>query len=505
MSSFNPAQYKGRKMITTDVDEITADNIQEVIGKAMSTHNNNVGQIKTLIEYEKGDQNIYARVKEVRPEINNKVVENHAHEITAFKVSYSFANPVSYVQRAMTDNTTPSNDNTLIDTVNKMLFEEGKQAKDQALAYDFMTCGVGYRLILPYQNKTGFSDFQLLKLDPKSTFIVYSADVFHNPMAGVTYWEDENAIKHYTVYTNTKVFEAVGLLQESAFALTQAIVESVNGIGVIPIIEYDNDYQRMGCFERVIGLLDSINLATSDRLNGLDQFIQALLWFNNVDIDKEQYDEMRDAGVVLTSSKAGVDGKLQYINIPLNQTEVQSLADALYAQVLTVTGVPARGSTGGGNTGVALMLGESGWQLAEERAQMSEAIFKESEYKTLNVIKHILANANNSITDELNLADIDIKFNRNKISNLSTKTSSLSTLLKSGIHPLHAIQTCDIFSDPQQVYTDSEPYLGKALGITIDEDGNVTVNQPTVDTTADSTNSDTSGDNTNATQQKANV
>lgn len=42
------------------------------------------------------------------------------------------------------------------------------------------------------------------------------------------------------------------------------------------------------------------------------------------------------------------------------------------------------------------------------------------------------------------------------------KTQGLLNMKTFGIHPRVAIQTADLFSDPQQVYVDSREYLAKA-------------------------------------------
>lgn len=455
-------QFKGRKIITTDVVEITKDNIHDVLGKAMSIHIRNRSQIRRLFEYEKGNQNILYRQKDVRPEINNKIVENHAHEIVNFKVGYVFGQPISYVQRANKDlsNTESSGDN-VVDALNEMMFEEGKYYKDQELARTFSICGVGYRMVTPYKVKKGVSDFRITNLDPRFTFVVYSADVFHEPMMGVTYWIDEDNMIHCTIYTENFVYKTTGRYG-NVFTPDGKLEESINGIGAIPIIEYKNDNSRMGCFERVLGLLEAINLCTSDRLNGLAQFVQSLLWFNDIGIDNEQFKLLREEGGISTKSLG--DGKtpiLQYIKTELNQTEVQTLADYLYMQVLQITGTPARGQSSGGNTGVALMLGESGWQLAEENAQSAETLFGNSERQMMLVIKNIIERSKDNDISELCIADIDIKFNRNKISNLLNKTQALMNLQTAGINMRHAIKTVDLFPDPQQVYKDSEKQLEK--------------------------------------------
>lgn len=455
--------FKGRKMIMTDVEDITADNLPEILGKAMSVHTINKGQIDKLFKYEKGIQNILFRKKEVRPEINNTIVENHAYEIVNFKVGYTWGQPISYVQRANRDlSNTKDKGDSIVNTLNEMFFEEGKHQKDQELARMFSICGIGYRMITPYKIKMGVSDFRLTNLDPRFTFVIYSADVFHEPKLGVTYWTDEDNINHYTVYTENKVFTFTSTdILNGVLNIKDGINETFNGIGCIPIVEYKNDDARMGCFERVLWLLEAINLCTSDRLNGLAQFVQSLLWFNNIDIDDEQFTKLRKEGGIATKSQEGKEPILEYIKTELNQTEIQSLADYLYSQLLQITGTPARGQSSGGNTGVALMLGESGWQLAEENAQASEVMFSASEREMLKVVKNIVERSKDNNITNMSIADIDIKFNRNKISNLLNKTQALMNLKSAGINMRHAIKTVDLFADPQQVYMDSLETLEK--------------------------------------------
>ena len=128
----------GRREIFTDVKEITKQNISKVLADAFEIHNKNVVEIKYLQEYERGKQPILDRIKEVRPEINNKIVENHAAEITAFKVGYVFGSPITFVQRASVDanGKNGETDDKKLAILNEMMFEEGKAAQDQILGKD---------------------------------------------------------------------------------------------------------------------------------------------------------------------------------------------------------------------------------------------------------------------------------------------------------------------------------------------------------------------------------
>ena len=89
----------GRRVIKTSVKEITTDNVVEVLFKALGTHELNRSEIDYLWNYYKGEQPIRHRVKDVRPEICNKIVENRANEIVSFKVGYLCGEPIQYVSR----------------------------------------------------------------------------------------------------------------------------------------------------------------------------------------------------------------------------------------------------------------------------------------------------------------------------------------------------------------------------------------------------------------------
>ena len=105
----------GRKVIYTDVDTITATNVMDVLQLAILAHEVNRNAIDYLYKYNNGVQPILYRKKEVREEINNKIVVNRANEITSFKVGYLLGEPLQYVSRdsqedSVTDKVTQLNE-----------------------------------------------------------------------------------------------------------------------------------------------------------------------------------------------------------------------------------------------------------------------------------------------------------------------------------------------------------------------------------------------------------
>lgn len=429
----------GRKVIYTDVDLITESNVVAVLEKAMNTHRTNSGDIEYLYKYYKGEQPILTRKKDVRPEINNKIVANRANEIVSFKVGYSFATPLQYVTRG--EDTAISE---ALNILNEYMYCDDKAEKDRKLGTWMHIAGTGYRMVLP--NKMEDSEdvpFKTYVLDPRYSFVVYHSGLGHKRVMGVKYVTLEDARVLYSVYTSNWYYEI----------LDGKIVKSEpHYLGDVPVIEYPCNDARLGAFEIVLPLLDAINTVTSDRLNGVEQFIQALLLLKGVDIDSEDFKKLREEGGL----KIPVEGDAEYLMAELNQTQTQTLVDDLYDEVLTICGMPNRnGGSSTSDTGHAVLL-RDGWSSAEARAKDVELIFNASEKEFLRIVLVLV----NTLRDmSLKLSNIDIRSPRKNYENIQTKAQVLTTMLANDkIHPKLAFEYCGMFVDPELAYTESAKY-----------------------------------------------
>lgn len=467
----------GRKQIFCDKTNIDKTNILEVLSDAYFIHEQNRAEMLYLFEYVKGRQPILDREKQIRPEINEKIVDNMASEILEFKLGYEFGSPISYVQRARKDiksrnalfsffkklftSDESKKEDLRVSAINEMMVEECKAAKDLMLAKDVKTCGVGYRLILPKKIKTGVSVFDLLVLNPMNTFVVYSNDAYREPILGVSYFPHRDGSVTFGCYTKTSYFKIEMGITKS---FEDWFEEKPNTVGMVPIIEYINDYDRMGCFERVIPLMDALNTIDSDRVNDIAQHVQNILWGDNVALDTEQYKKLRDDGMILTKSEQGRTATLKYLESVLNQSENQTLVDYVKQQILDITNTPSRSELSGGSTGSATNM-STGWMAAETDAKEKEQIWSASERRETAVILKIIKDSNEVDADiaELNLSDIEIKFSRSRTYDLATKCNSLSALIGIGIDPLRAIEVVGLFTDPQQVALDSAERIDRIL------------------------------------------
>ena len=268
----------GRRMILTDVRTIDESNVVQVLQKAFVTHLANKIDIDYLWKYYKGRQPILDRTKDVRPEIMNKVVVNRANEIVSFKVGYLMGEPVQYVSRG-DDEIVAQN----ISKLNSYMLEEDKPTKDKELAEWQHIAGTAYRIVLPDKEAGVDPDaapFEIYTLDPRFSFVVRYNDLGLPTVMGVKYVERGNGDRVFGCYTADHYYEI-----DSSWK----ILKNEEQIFGIPIIEYPLNNARLGAFEIVLPLLDAINTVDSNRLDGVEQFIQALLLFHNVDISSPDY------------------------------------------------------------------------------------------------------------------------------------------------------------------------------------------------------------------------
>lgn len=437
----------GRRKIYTEFNEINFENIIEVLRKALSVHLQNSADIDYLYRYYRGDQPVLNRRKEVRPEINNKIVENRANEIVSFKVGYLMGEPVQYVNRGDNEQIAAQ-----VMRLNDYMLAEDKGAKDKELADWFHICGTSYRMVLPDSAvalEEDESPFEIFTLDPRFTFVVYSMALGEPALLAVRYMVKDDGTLLFSCYTKNHYYEVDG---------TWTLIRETPQIFGIPVIEYPANEARLGAFEIVISLLDAINMTESNRLDGVEQFIQALLLFHNVDITAEDYSALREEGAIkFKDIDPQIKAEIKYLTAEMNQAQTQTLVDNMYDTVLTICGMPNRnGGSSTSDTGAAVIM-RDGWSAAEARAKDSETMFKKSEKEFLKLVLKMCRNLSDL---SLRLSNLEIRFTRRNYENITEKANVLTMMLANPkIAPVLAFTHCGLFSDPQLAYRMSVEYM----------------------------------------------
>lgn len=462
----NYSVYTGRHRIFCNPVDVDASNVVKLVNRANIVHSINASAEVYLHNYFLGKQPVLNRKKEVRPEIKNIVIENRAYQVCKDRTDSLAGEPITYSVHGAAgvshqEPKVATNDKLshAIQTLNDYCVVADKHACDLELVQWLNEVGVGYRLVLPNPSEESADNkpFLVATLDPRCTYVVYSTGVFHEPMFAVTYVKDENADLIYSVYTTKAMFT----IKDGSVIKTEP-----NPLGMIPIIEYVANPERMGVFEAVLSLFDAINEIESNRVDGISQFVQALMVLTNVDLGEDSEDttaeqeftSLMKMGCLMIHSTEDNVASVQMLSSELNQDQTQTLVDALYKTALSICGMPFNvgGSASTSDTGAAVTM-RDGWSNSENRCKETEILFKRSERKFLEAALSIIKTFNGV---ELRLSDIEIKFTRRNYEAIQSKTQVLTTMLGSGkIHPRLAFEHCGMFSDPEAAYDLSQEYV----------------------------------------------
>lgn len=466
----------GRREILTGFDEITRDNLPLVLTECIGRHNFNAAQIEYLYHYMRGLQPVLGRRKTVRPEICNRIVENHASEIVRFTSAYFLGSPVAYVRRG---NREAASDG--LAQLNDYMFFNDMATLNMELVSWMAICGVGYKMVLPNPDAIGRDDMAPFTVDipdPRMTFVVYSSGFGKRRMMAVRMvWKQDNDGAYkilYCGYTKTHYFEML-----EGNVLLKWKRHSLNDI---PIYEYRLNLPMLGSFEPAVPLLNCLSSILSNRADALDQFVQAFLKFKNCDVSEETVESLRKMGAIVIKSANGVDCDVEIMSQELNQEQTQVLVNYLYEQVLSICGMPTstKGGSSTSDTGAAVWL-RDGWGRCEQNARTTEQLFKKSEREFLRLALKIV---NDTVGIDLALSEVDFAFTRRQNDNLLSKTQALIQMMQSGLDPAVAIDTCGLFNDPADVAQKSKPYLRKweyqemtpdDVEVTYDDKDNTTV------------------------------
>lgn len=448
--SYTTRTLTGRQMIYTDVPEITKENISEVLRKAAQTHSANADDIDYLYKYYKGDQPVLQRTKDFNSNINNKVVVNFANMIVSFVTGYFLSADLQYISL---DQDSPSED---LKQLNKWCALISADQMDQAVVEWQAIAGLGYKMALPAAERIDDIDppFEAYSLDPRNTFVVYSARLGHKPMMGVTYADLGNNKRLYYCYTATEFFVMNENYEDASDDITRS---GSHSLPEIPIYEYPLNNARIGYLELVILLLDGINTVQSNRVDATEQIVQAILCLRGMLPEVQSGQKQSDAEATFMQQLKEIGGLFIpeggdafYLSPDFNQDQQQTLIDNMFDQILLICGIPDRsdGSTNG-DTGSAIVL-RNGFADAETRAKNAEALFKRSERRFLNMLIHIC-----NTDGGLNLLrdQVDIRFPRRNYTNDSAKVSNLIAMLSNDqIHPMDAFEHSDMFPDPDAAF-----------------------------------------------------
>ena len=324
-------------------DETNPDKL--AILHLIQKHASGVDQLKEKKKYYEGKHKILAEDRE------NRLVCNHAKDISDTASAYFIGNPVVYKSKE---------DITLLTDA---LEAAGADEADGDNGLDLSIYGRAYEYIYTKADETELS---VRNLAPENTFVVYDDTIEQNELFAVYYYAREDSTDRtpitYVATVLTKNFKYVLNIQE--IESPQALIEppEPHYKGEVPVVEYLNNKLGIGDFELQIPLIDAYNALMSDRITDKEQFIDAILvlYGTLLSDDDGEDSNLAKAQKQLKKKKLiempGENSKVEYLTRTFDEAGVEILKKAIEQDIHKFSHIPCMTdeSFGGNVSGVAL-------------------------------------------------------------------------------------------------------------------------------------------------------
>lgn len=473
----------GRKTIYTNYteEEILSKPIEEqnkiiveIIQNSEGLHQINRTETLYLKDYLRGIQDIYVdKKKKTRPEIDNHTVENWAWALVDFKKCYLLGKPIQYVQL-------DADGEKEIALLNKYVRFEGKKAKDMNCYEDVLTCGRGF-VFKKYQKTTedDKAPFEIFNCNAEDTEVVYSSKLGNKQVGAY--------IATSMKYIRTDIDPETGEQKEKeipyneyTFYLRNRSVVVNNKNGELAIVEnsskpivmkehsiteyYTNKY-RISLIEIGKDLFNDINYLESLDKDDMEQWVNAIMVFTNVEVNESEIGEIRRLGAVSISSTDNKKASIELLAQRLNAGDTQTYYTRLLTSLHQILGIPMasdNGSVTSGDTGKAKLTGQ-GYTTAGIRAEGDETMFGQCDMEMLKGILKCCKMSPTSEIKNIKISDIEPKFNRDMTDNILTKTQALLNLYSADIPRKFANEIIGLFGDSSAVCSEQERIFGSQV------------------------------------------
>lgn len=444
--------------------------IIDIIESSKDIHYINRTQTLYLKDYLKGIQDVYKdKIKHTRPEIDNKIVENWAWALVDFKKCYLLGKPIQYVQ--LNDSGEKE-----IALLNKYVRFEGKKAKDMNTYEDVLVCGRGF-VFKGFQKATEDDEapFEILNCPAEDTEVIYSSKLGNKQVGAYIVTSMKYIQTEYDPETKENVARVVPY-NEYTFYLRNRVVVVNDKSGALQVVdskpiilkehsitEYYTNRQRIGLIEIGKDLFNALNNLESLDADDMEQFVNAILVFTNVEVSESDINDIRNLGAVSIASTDNKKASIELLSQRLNATDTQTYYTRLVTSLHQILGIPMASDTGTvsyGDTGKAHLTGQ-GYTTAGIRAEGDETMFGMCDMEMLKGVLKACKLSKSSEIKNLKISDIEPKFNRDMTDNILTKTQALLNLYSADIPRKFANSIIGLFGDSNAVTSEQERLFGE--------------------------------------------
>lgn len=397
----------------------------ELVTKLIKLHEEDCERYITLEDYYRGKAKIYDRSKEDY-KANNKLALDYPSYIVDILLGLFVGKPISY--------TVAEDSAEMMEGLQEVFDLNDEQDENAEIAKICGIKGRGYEIV--YLDEEGGVRFN--EVQPENIVMVYDNHIKPEPLFCIYIREDadaesigkESKNKLVTLYTKESIKEM--RLEGSDLKL---IEENANLFGAIPVVEFKNNNEAIGDFERVLSLIDALNLAQSDTANDFEEFTDALLVLAGMpQADSDDVNRMIEDKVLLLDKSGGAGQSAEWLIKDINDTALENYKNRLDADIHKFAKVPNMNDEhfAGNVSGEAMKykLFATDQIIAQKQRKFKSALQER--------IKLILSIAKIKTAKDFDYRDISIVFNDNKPYNELDNIATVKAALDAGLSKTYA-------------------------------------------------------------------
>lgn len=318
---------ESRPFFQTDKETLTANDILAIIMQHKKFSNKYI----TNEDYYDGKHKILNRLQRDASKPNNRVVCDLPAYTVDIRTGYFSGEPIVF-----------SSENEQQDEIIKEIIEYN-DFQELNSELDMMTSIYGHAFMVIYTDEAG--ELRMGVDDPFNTLVIHDVTIEHNVIGALRYYEYNDVVTNVdsikiTLYTKDTIQEFDGPMTAPVLKESKP-----NIFGEVPIIEFVENDNRCGSFEKHISIVDAIESVLSSTINEIEYFDNAYLHLKGVvenlseldNFDHDPFEDMKNNRTLITLG----DGDAKFLTKDINDSYIQNTLDRLTDNYHKLTKTPA--------------------------------------------------------------------------------------------------------------------------------------------------------------------
>ncbi len=372
-----------------DMSEITAEGVQNLI----SIHQSFIPRYQKLQGYYEGESAILERRKKDPSKSNNKIVSGYASYIVDIYQGMFVGNPITY----------SSVNGEYLEELQDIFDANDEQDENSEITKMAGIKGIAYEIV--YIDEDGEIAFN--EIDADNMIAVYDTKIQPEMIGAIRLYSKKDPIfKVETAVAEVYTVDQIIRFEKAGSSNYQEVSREEHYFNEVPVVEFPNNDEYIGDFERVISYIDAYDKTISDTANDFEEFTDAFLILTGMmGTDAEDITRMKNDRVLLTDGdKQGAEWLIK----ELNDTALENHKSRLNDDIHKFSKVPDMSDEqfAGNVSGIAL---QHKLLALEQVLAGKERKFKRALQKRIRLITEIF----NKFDKNYDYKEIDITFKRN--------------------------------------------------------------------------------------------